>query len=217
MENASKALIIAGGVLIGVLILTSFVLVFRSAAKTNQNYDEEQSARQLELYNSQFEVYNKSDNTIIDLLSVINLAYDTNVSSNYDKQNSVDITIQANSLYFMLKNSDKIKKNKILKSSSENIGMNSIDENNIISIYKLTNSNFSDLEIDKTGSLKDDTLLMSRLSNDGKTIFKYLFKCTGVTYHTINGKIESMKFQMTKYNYWDNPENDNEYNVNKYT
>ena len=153
MENASKALIIAGGVLIGVLILSMFVYVFRSAANTNKNYDEKKAKEQLEAYNAEFEVFNRNNNTIMDLLTVINLAYDTNVSCDYDPQNNIEILIKiSENKYFrvlgdydkneQLKNisGDYIATNRILTTASANeIGLGKT-----VSIYDLVSKTFGD-------------------------------------------------------------------------
>ena len=215
MENASKAIIIAGSVLIGVMILTMFVYVFRSAAKTNQSYDERQSEKQLEAYNAQFELYNRYNNTITDLLTVINLAYDTNVNCDYDPQNTVLITINVDSKNYNLPdtllldgNEPVIKKNTVLDSNA----------GKAISIYDLINKSFSDLLINSSNiNIKDDTLLKSKLTTSGKTIYKYLFSCEEIDYHKENGKISCMKFSILKYKKWtdgnENREHDDSFSI----
>ena len=198
MENASKALIIVGGVLIGVMILSMFLYVFRAAAKTNQSYDEKQAQEQLETYNAKYEVYNRNNNTIIDLLTVINLAYDNNVSCDYDPQNSVEILIKisANHFYRLLgkyENRNLNEKNKIRFTSGENIIPPDIDENKK-SIYDLVNESFDELDIKTIGSA-DDKLSLTRLENN-ETQYKYLFKCTSIKYNIVSGKVEFMKFEL---------------------
>ena len=51
MENASRALIMAATVLLGVLLITMFVYIFREGSQVSKNYDIQQQANQLELYN----------------------------------------------------------------------------------------------------------------------------------------------------------------------
>lgn len=93
MEKASKALIMATGVILGVMLLSLMLYIFRQGAKVTKSYDERQISRQLELYNSNFEYYNKSNNTIMDIISLANLAFDVNMDSNYDKLNTVQVEI----------------------------------------------------------------------------------------------------------------------------
>ena len=206
MENASKAIMIAGGVLIGVLILSMFVYVFRAAARTNQSYDENQIQKQLEAYNSQFEIYNKDSNTISELLTLINLAYHTNSNYNYEPQNSVAISINIGSKYFNIVDKLDSNKNPIIK---KNMVLSSVSENSIngdlISIYDLINKTFSELGINTTNSdITNDTLIKCKLTPSGKTIYKYLFKCDNIDYHKENGKISYMKFSILRYKYWSN-------------
>ncbi len=205
MENASKALIIVGGVLIGVMILSMFLYVFRAAAKTNQSYDEKQAQEQLETYNAKYEVYNRNNNTIIDLLTVINLAYDNNVSCDYDPQNSVEILIKiSDSKYYKIpgdyNKKDVIDKNQVLSLIDEKSSSGTA-----ISIYDLINKSFEELQINNTNTeIKSDTLIKSKLTTSGKTIYKYLFKLDKIDYHKENGKISYMKFQILKYKNWSN-------------
>ena len=86
MENASKALIMAGGVLIGVLLLSVMVYLFNSAGSMAQTYDQSQSQRRLEYFNSKFLGYNKvingtsRGNNVSEVVSAVNLAFDYNNS-----------------------------------------------------------------------------------------------------------------------------------------
>ena len=102
MENASRALIIAGATFIAVLILTTMIYLFRAAAKTNENYDEKQAQQQLQLFNSKFEQYNREENTIIDMESLINLAYNTNEENEYDSERNVRIAIKIIDGYYLV-------------------------------------------------------------------------------------------------------------------
>ena len=94
MENASKALIMAASILLGLLLITVFVQVFKAGASVNENYDQTQRTAQLELYNSKFENYNVQENTILDLISVFNLAYSINEYTDYEASSAVSITLK---------------------------------------------------------------------------------------------------------------------------
>ncbi len=72
MENAAKALLMAGGVLIAILVLSSLVLLFSNL----QNYQNKTDASTLDIqiakYNSQYEPYHKDGLTLMELKSVYN-------------------------------------------------------------------------------------------------------------------------------------------------
>lgn len=80
MENASKALIIAAGVLIGMLILSLAIYLFLSFGSQSARIHEEQEVQRLEQFNSQFTSYQtKEDITIYDIVTVANLASENNI------------------------------------------------------------------------------------------------------------------------------------------
>ena len=79
MENASKALIMAGGILIGILIISLGVYLFADFGNTSAEIHKENEQRQLSQFNTQFTVYEGRDNiTVYELISVINLAKENN-------------------------------------------------------------------------------------------------------------------------------------------
>ena len=57
MENASKALIMAAGILIGVIVLSIFAYEFITISNTGEQYGQEIRQRQIDEFNSQFEAY----------------------------------------------------------------------------------------------------------------------------------------------------------------
>lgn len=77
MENASKAIIMAGGILIGVIILSVLVLVFRPIGDVYTEQGVSLSIEQLEKYNRQFNTFDKSLYGS-ELLSLKNLLEDYN-------------------------------------------------------------------------------------------------------------------------------------------
>ena len=80
MENASKALIIAAEVLIGVMVLTLGVYLYVSFSQTANEVVEKTAEQQLIQFNTQYTVYEDRDNlTIYDVINVINLAKENNI------------------------------------------------------------------------------------------------------------------------------------------
>ena len=57
MENATKALMMAGGVLLGVLIISLAVYVSIIFSDFGKTYSEQQAAKNIAMYNSKFEQY----------------------------------------------------------------------------------------------------------------------------------------------------------------
>ena len=57
MENASKALIMAAGLLIGIVVLSIFAYEFITISNTGEQYGQQIRKRQIAEFNSQFESY----------------------------------------------------------------------------------------------------------------------------------------------------------------
>ena len=79
MENASKALIMAGGVLIAIMIISLAVYLFTDFGTTSAEINKENTERQLTQFNTQFTTYLGRNNiTVYELISVVNLAKENN-------------------------------------------------------------------------------------------------------------------------------------------
>ena len=98
MENATKALYMAAGVFIGVLILTAMIFVFRQGGQMLETLDNNNNTLAIEKFNSELIIYNRpgtaeSYNTIFDIVTACNLAYDINRQNDFDNENCVIITL----------------------------------------------------------------------------------------------------------------------------
>lgn len=213
MENASKALIMAASVMLGVMLMAIMVYVFRAGASVDESYDAKQVVRQLQLFNSKFEVYDKQDNTIIDILTAINLVYSINKDYDYDFAKSIELIIKAGDKYFVIPmekpeeindGTNTYERNKIFvrKNISDKDNLS-----NVISSYDLANKTLKELELKNIGvsesEMESDKLITTRLASKqyqnewGKniiknnvTVYKYVFNCKcvcGVTEHAGNG------------------------------
>ena len=72
MENASKALIIAGGVLLAVIIMSLIASFFAGVSQWPQQQDDTESKEQLAKFNQEYEVYEKSAMYGTDVISCLN-------------------------------------------------------------------------------------------------------------------------------------------------
>ncbi len=78
MENASKALIIAGGMLIAMLIVGLLVFGFSRIRESQQEQSNQESIQEVTDFNKRFEAYNKTTARGYQMISLANLVYDTN-------------------------------------------------------------------------------------------------------------------------------------------
>lgn len=83
MENASKALMIAAGVLIGVLILSLGVYLITTFGQYSAKIQAQNEQNRLNEFNSQFTIYEgREDLTIYDVITVANYAKENNEKYN---------------------------------------------------------------------------------------------------------------------------------------
>lgn len=111
MENASKALLMAAGVLMGILVLSLAVFLFANFGSTSSQIRSDITSNQLTQFNTQFTIYDgRDDITIYDIISVANLAKENNnnYSSNSDYQ--VQVAIIGISNNFQNSSEEDIKK-----------------------------------------------------------------------------------------------------------
>lgn len=79
MENATKALIIAAGVLMGVLILSVAAYMFISFGSTSAEVNKKLEQDRTNQFNTQFTSYEgKEDITIYNVITIVNLANNNN-------------------------------------------------------------------------------------------------------------------------------------------
>ena len=94
MENATKALIIAGGMLIAMLIVGLLVWGFGQIRSLQQEQTDQKTIKEIIDFNERFEAYNRTTVRGYQMISLANLVYDTN--SRYtetDGYNPVTITV----------------------------------------------------------------------------------------------------------------------------
>ena len=94
MENASKALIIAGGMLIAMLIVGLLVWGFGRIRETQQTQVDQESIQEITDFNERFEAYNRTTVRGYQMISLANLVYDTNSRfTEADGYNPVTVTV----------------------------------------------------------------------------------------------------------------------------
>lgn len=80
MENASKALLMAGGVLIGVLVISLAVYLFADFGATSAEINAQNAQKQITSFNAKFTAYQgyTDDITIYDIVSLATYAKENN-------------------------------------------------------------------------------------------------------------------------------------------
>lgn len=74
MENASKALLMAASMLIGIILISLLVIMFRNSGNVSSSYDKTISQEEISVFNSNFTKYIGKNLTIHEVKSIINFA-----------------------------------------------------------------------------------------------------------------------------------------------
>lgn len=184
MENASKALIMVGGLLISILVASFMIFILRKAGSLSAEYDTQISDNELAKFNSQFEAYVKDDNTFFDVITVANLAYDINTKNGWDEQNGVDVKIYKKNgqpMYSILvtgniSNTQNLQKNYFFEGETA-------DQTRQKYIYG------------------EEVLENIDTKNEDDTRLKYKFICDNeITYNEITGRVKEIKFRRDEIN-----------------
>lgn len=94
MENASKALLIAAGIMIGLIVLTMIVYAHSQVSSYYKSKELALEGEQLANFNKRFIGYNRADVRGSDLISLINKIIDYNVDDmNFVNDEKIEISI----------------------------------------------------------------------------------------------------------------------------
>lgn len=170
MENASKALLMAGGVLIGLLVIGALVLMVNQLGSyQKQNVGTEQE-KQIAQFNQEFTRFTEQRIDGTDIISLVNKVIDYNTRSggvnslNYD----IKITLTINIKGFAGRYGNKIFGNTESYVIDPSNGSNSpfytiisryrnFENNYGLENLKKLSSNFASVYVNKTKSVKDVT------------------------------------------------------------
>lgn len=216
MENATKALEMAGSVLIGVLILGCIVYAYSRLTEIKK---EEQTSERIEQstdFNKDYDAYNRNDLYGSDIFSVANMVKNYNVkeadAKDYGKI-SIEIKVKkvirdAKYFKYATYNAETIteaynnlattvtrigSKEYFNKAVSywANFGTSTRLENQI---KQETNGNYNN---SKLSHLKDDIIEYQDYVSEQKDMARKTFKCTKMEYYNNTGRVKYMEFTET--------------------
>lgn len=168
MENASKALIIAGGMLLAMMIVGLLTWGYGSIRNYEKAKEETERLKEIVEYNKTFESYNKANVRGYQMISLANLANDTNTRYAEDGYKTVNILV-------------KMSENSVLPKATQ---AEKAEENKYREYYDM---------IKYVGNIYDN--LNTNEKNEFKLLY---FECEEVEYDKQNGRIVTMKFKQVK-------------------
>ena len=206
MENASKALVMAGAVLIGIMVIATLLYAASTWGLLPQRKDDMEAAKQLAEFNQQFESYYRDSLYGTDLVSVLNKAIDNNkkYSVNYGEQMYINIIFTINTdiksektTYYEYYAGDKMGTIETDPLTSGDVTL--ADGTYYLSNDKVKITNFLDgLEPTATKPVKDrttDNCMVYTVTVSAGSEFKArIFMCTDISYDEY-GRVKSMTFE----------------------
>lgn len=173
MENAAKALTIAGGILISLLILGIIIFGYNNLSNLSKQQEDKKEIEQLAAFNKEYESYNRKLLRGVDVISLMYKAIDNNekYKDNLDYY-GIEIT-------FKMKNPISYKK--------EDMKENGKTKTKVIEITGTFNT--------QKEYSKDDFFIIKN-NSDAFTDFKRrIFNCINITYNKKSGRVKSMHFE----------------------
>ena len=208
MENASKALLMAGAILISLIVISAFVFAYRDLTSVKRQEAENQKVEEIAEFNKSFESYEKDLNgtQIFSLANKIQDYNDKYVKGMNEGYQEISFQVQTpngtkDKEYYIELQKDVDNMMKIYKSS------NYLEA--LYNAYKIKDNNPSDEEKDKaniTINAVKEKIGSAAEQNRKQTIYSHYdrydeykalksktLKSEGVTYYS-NGRIKSMTY-----------------------
>lgn len=140
MENASKALLLGGGVLIGLIVISIGVFLFVSYKGNTIGFTQTMEANELKKFNVNFTKFEgRDDITIQEIVTLLNFV------EQYEKENKTHIQIAIGDIPDIINYI-----NNIVTQENKKI---ELIENNVDKIFKCKNQKNQDIKYDKEGKI----------------------------------------------------------------
>ncbi len=183
-ENASNALMMAASVLIGLIVLSAFVLLFVSFSNSSARIEERLAETQIKEFNAHYEIYSFSEEENGDATSRVSI-YDIVSLINFTKQYNHDLYSKDECEHY---NQDSMPyyvevyidfasiRNKVGVSS----GFKPYQEADKETLNRFMRNAYFDHESEGIGENEDNI---------------YRFYCTGIEYNDITGRVVKIEFR----------------------
>ncbi len=93
MENASKALLIAGGILLAMMVLALLVYMLNAMGDMQESQNTRLLTKQIEEFNKSYLAYDKTRMYGTDVITVVNNAKENNIKYSDNPEYSMDVKI----------------------------------------------------------------------------------------------------------------------------
>lgn len=211
MENASKALLIAGGVLIAILIVSVLVVTLNIVNSNQRTREKALATEQLAEFNQKYEAYNKKALRGTDIITLMKMAIENNNSASSDNPYYINVIIDLGNKKIQDTSTRTVvlDKDKKVISDKTKRDPNSLEGTSKIILgtwidnvhYKtngkvekfFTTTDFTD-SMEEQPEINGNTTITYKYSSF--TTFKNdIFQCTNVEYNN-QGRIKELEFKL---------------------
>ena len=213
MENASKALLIAGGILLALMTLSLIVYVSTSTTRMAEAQDAKKASEELAAFNASYEAYNKTRMYGTDVITVVNKAINYNGKlDNSQKNEAITIKVEVTENFAATKQIiEEYADNTVKKGDVTEIGEYSLYAKNgsktvtvdfdtkysddVVKFFQKqeTEDSIEIIKLTKDGYVKKQ-ITYSALANFKRAIFT----CKECKDTNSDGRIDYMKFEQYK-------------------
>lgn len=199
MENASKALLIAGGVLVAILILGVLIVTLNIVNSNQKTREKTLATEQLAEFNQKYEAYNKKALRGTDIITLMKMAIENNNKmevADVGEQYFINIKLELSKKYTETEttiNKKTGEENTIDISGNSISGIISLGDwksNDSLSMNGYVEKLFGESIVTKIESTTETIYRYSPLAN----LKKAVFKCTEIKYND-NGRIKELVFE----------------------
>lgn len=204
MENASKALIIAGGILLAMMILVMLIYVGTSMTNNAESQNTKLLAQQTAEFNKSYLAYDKTKMYGIDVITVVNKAIDYNLRlGESEEKYKINIILETKQDFNTTRKRIIQEGNGKVIEQSDQIEEISL-EKGIYQLFEREGSIKINDSIMKFFTQEPDTKNVTEYATEIVTTFTYsaltnfktaIFKCESVEYNEETGRIKSMTFK----------------------
>lgn len=218
MENAAKGLLMAGGMILAIIVISIFIYGYTNITHLAESKQDEESLKEIEKFNEPYLAFNKTAMYGTDVISILNLAISNNKLNNVENRPNnelyVDVSFKLNKdsirdtvyLYTYNTKTNKYDVKEVGTSKNSKYGAEDFEfkkgntyslSNNLEPIDAFVQSSDDQTEQKNITSTDNDenTVLEYTVTYKGIADFKRkTFKCSEVKYDS-SGRVKSIKFE----------------------
>ena len=219
MENSVKAMYMVGGILIGVLVISSFVYIFTTGISLQRNYETDRNTEGIQAFNAKFERYlNVTRGTVgsfdtignlpSDVITCANLAYNINMKNRgpkgeFDIQSGVEVVVRIGSTNYYVNCCAQQPKDYFIKGKNR-------QQSSLLDVNLTKKQLDSKPEVYFSFNNFMEQYSKVQIGADAKLLYQYYFDVDkdengnenrGLEYSEITGRVNKIVFTMTSANF----------------